>query len=90
MSNKRRTKHARIRMQQRAVSDTQIRLIETFGEYRYQKGGFHLANIPKKVLSELRSAIDKLSDVQAVFSESDELVTVMHKTRHTHKTDYAC
>jgi hypothetical protein len=77
-------------MQQRGISDTQIRLIEVFGEYRYQKGGFHLANIPEKVLSELRSAVDKLSNVQAVFSESEELITVMHETRNTHKTDYAC
>jgi len=90
MSNKRRTKHARKRMQQRAISDTQIRLIEMFGEYQYQKGGCHFANIPEKVLSELRSAVDKLSNVQAVFSESDELVTVMHETRRTHKTNYAC
>ena len=90
MTNKRHTKHARKRMQQRAISDTQVRLIEMFGEYRYQKGGCHLANIPEKILSELRSAVDKLSNVQAVFSESDELVTVMHETRNTHKTDYAC
>jgi hypothetical protein len=90
MINKRHTKHARKRMQQRAISDTQVRLIEMFGEYRYQKGGCHLANIPEKILSELRSAVDKLSNVQAVFSESDELITVMHETRSTHKTDYAC
>jgi len=90
MNNKSRTKHARRRMQQRAISDTQIRLIEMFGDYHYQKGGCHLANIPEKVLSELRVAVDKLSNVQAVFGESDQLITVMHETRHTHKTNYAC
>jgi hypothetical protein len=90
MISKRHTRHARKRMQQRAISDTQIRLIEMFGEYRYQKGGCHLANIPEKVLTELRAAVDKLSNVQAIYSDSDQLITVMHEIRNTHKTDYAC
>jgi hypothetical protein len=90
MTNKHRTKHACKRMQQRAISDTQIRLIEMFGDYHYQKGGCHLANIPEKVLTELRVAVDKLSNVQAIYSDSDQLITVMHETRTSHKTDYTC
>ena len=90
MISKRHTRHARKRMQQRAISDTQIRLIEMFGDYHYQKGGCYLANIPEKVLSELRMAVDKLNNVQAVFGQSNELITVMHETSHTRKTNYAC
>ena len=90
MTNKRHTTHASKRMQQRAISDTQIRLIEMFGDYHYQKCGYHLANIPEKVLSEIRTAVNKLSNVQAVFGESDKLITVMHETRRTRTTNYAC
>ena len=61
-----------------------------FGEYLYQKGGSYLARIPENELSRLRMALDKLGKVQAVFSESERLITVMHETRSTHKTDYAC
>ena len=90
MTNKRHTTHASKRMQQRAISDTQIRLIKMFGEYHYQKGGYHLANIPEKVVSDIRTALNKLSNVQAVFGESDKLITVMHETRRTRTTNYAC
>ncbi len=90
MNNKRRTKHASKRMQQRAINDTQVRLLEMFGVQYYQKGGSYLARVPHKVLSELRAAVDSLSSVQAVFSDSEQLITVMHETRRTHKTDYSC
>lgn len=90
MINKTHTLHARKRMQQRAISDTQILLIETFGEYHYQKGGCYIANIPEKTLLKLRSAVDRLSNVQAVYGNSDQLITVMHESRRTYKTNYAC
>ena len=90
MSKTNHTMHARKRMQQRAINETQIRLIEAFGEYHYQKGGDYVAHVPEQTLLELRRAIDKLSSVQAVYSGSNKLITVMHETRMTRKTQFTC
>ena len=53
------TQHAKKRMQQRAISDTQIKLIEMFGKGYYQTGGSTYSYIPEKALAELRKALDK-------------------------------
>lgn len=82
------TEHAKKRMQQRAISEIQIRLIQEFGQDQYQKGGENFAFIPEKVLAELRHAIDKLAKVRIVLGESDKVVTVMHEMRRVHKTQY--
>lgn len=82
------TAHAQKRMQQRAISEMQIRLIQTFGQYDYQKGGCSMAYIPEKVLAQLRHAINKLDDVAVVLGESDAVVTAMHKRHRIHKTQY--
>ena len=82
------TAHAQKRMQQRAISEMQIKLIEVFGESKYQKGGSYYAFMPDKVLVELRHAIDKLSKVAVVYGDSDKLVTVMHEKRRINKTQY--
>jgi hypothetical protein len=78
------TVHVDKRMQQRAVNQTQIELIEMFGDYKYQKGGSYYAFIPEKVLSELRHALDKINNVRAIYDGDDTLITVMHKTRRVH------
>jgi len=82
------TAHARKRMSQRAITEMQIRLIQEFGRYEYQKGGSTLAYIPVKVLAELRHAVNKLGDVAVVCGESDTVVTAMHKKERLHKTLY--
>ena len=50
------TQHAKKRMQQRGISELQIRLIREFGRYEYQKGGEDFAFMPEKTLVELRCA----------------------------------
>lgn len=80
------TTHAQRRMSQRAISEMQVRLIEEFGNYEYQKGGTHLAFIPEKCLADLRRAIDKLSGITVVLGECDKVVTTFHKNHRTHKT----
>lgn len=82
------TAHAQKRMQQRAISAMQIKLIEVFGESKYQKGGTYLASVPRKILVELRHAIDKLPKIAVVYGDSDKLVTVMHEKRRINKTQY--
>ncbi len=83
------TAHARQRMQQRAISELQIQLIEYFGVHQLQKGGENFSYIPQKALAELRTAIDKLANKAVVFSEEGKVITAMHKTRRIHTTDYA-
>ena len=88
MKNKYLTDHARKRMQQRAISPTQITLIEIFGEEKYQKGGTYTNKISKKMLSKLKHAIDKLQGVQIISSETGKIITTMHETRRTNTTDF--
>lgn len=76
-------------MQQRAISEIQVRLIQEFGQYEYQKGGEHIAYIPEKTLTELRHAIDKLRGLAIVSGESDCVVTAMHQQKSIRKTQYA-
>lgn len=83
------TAHARERMQQRAISELQVQLIEYFGVHRLQKGGSNLSYIPQKTLTELRRAIDKMADMAVVFGEGERVLTAMYKTRNIHTTDYA-
>lgn len=88
MRNKHLTDHAKKRMQQRAISTTQITLIEIFGEEKYQKGGTYTNKISSKVLSELKHAIDKLQGIQIISNETGKIITAMHETRRTNTTDY--
>lgn len=82
------TSHAKKRMQQRAISEMQVRLVQEFGQYQYQKGGDNFAFIPEKILADLRQAIDKLSKVAIVLGESDKVVTAMHQRCRIHTTRY--
>jgi len=82
------SEHAQRRLQQRAISDDMVRLIEAFGRYHYQKGGSEVAYIDSKRISELRKALDRVAGVQLVVSESNEVVTAMHQTRKTRTTRY--
>lgn len=82
------TEHAQKRMQQRAINELQIKLIQNFGVYQYQKGGENYGYIPEKILSDLRRAIDKISKVSVVFGDSDTVVTALHETRRVRKTQY--
>lgn len=83
------TAHARERMQQRAITELQVQLIEHFGVAEYQKGGTSLSHIPDKTLAQLRHAIDKLHGKVVVIANGETVVTAMHKTRRIHTTDYA-
>jgi hypothetical protein len=82
------TAHARKRMNQRSISEMQIKLIETFGEYAYQKGGSNIGYLTDRTLTELRQAIDNITKLRLVLGETDKIITVMHEKRRVHKTNY--
>jgi hypothetical protein len=83
------TKHASARMQQRAITDLQIRLIEVFGVGFFQKGGTEKLHINKEMLDRLRRAIDKLENVTLIVDEAGKIITAMHQTRKVRSTQYA-
>jgi hypothetical protein len=83
------TEHAQKRKQQRGISDLQVELIRTFGDDHYQKGGCSLSFISAKKLTQLRHALDKLSNVALVKAPSEDVVTIMHMERSINRTRYA-
>jgi len=89
VKNRNITSHARKRMNQRAINDVVVQLIETFGEFKYQKGGEHYAYVNEKTIAKLRKAVDKLSSARAIYGESDKLVTAFHQTRRVRATEYS-
>jgi hypothetical protein len=86
MAHPERTVHAAQRMQQRGISETLLRLIETFGEARYQKGGAEILEIREDDLKQLRQAIDRARNICLVKGEQDRVVTVMHRDRRIKAT----
>lgn len=82
------TRHAQNRMQQRAISELAIQLITLFGDDHYQKGGATLTYIPEKKARQLRSAIDRIAQLALIKGDQDKIVTVIHKHRKIHTTEY--
>jgi hypothetical protein len=82
------TEHAQRRKQQRGITDLQIELIRTFGDDHYQKGGCSLSYVSEKTLTQLRRALDNMSNVALVKETSERVVTVMHMGRRISKTRF--
>jgi hypothetical protein len=83
------TKHANQRCQQRGISELQVKLVSLFGDDHYQSGGATLSFIPRRRLSELRAAIDRLDAVALVKTPHEAVATVMHMDRPVRYTDFA-
>ena len=66
----------------------QIKLIETFGQYDYQKGGSHFAYLTDRTITELHQAIEHIAKLRLVLGEADKIITVMHEKCRVHKTNY--
>lgn len=88
MAHRECTEHAARRMQQRAINETVLRLIETFGEARYQKGGAEILEIREEELKQLRKAIDRAGNICVVKGDQDRVVTVMHRNRRIKATQF--
>lgn len=72
------SRHAKQRMDQRAINPLMVDLISLFGKTIYQKGGTEKQMIPRKKLKQLRQALDHLEDVSLVVAEDSTIITVMH------------
>lgn len=89
MKSRQITQHARTRMQQRAISELQVRLIQEFGQYAYQKGRAQFVYIPEKMLAELRHPVNKLVGMALVIGEEEKVITAMHQHQRITRTEYA-
>ena len=72
------TRHAAKRMQQRGINETVVRLLETFGQARYQKGGADVVLMTARDLGDLRRAVDRLDRICLIKGEGGRVITVMH------------
>lgn len=84
------TNHAKVRMQQRAISSEMLDKLLTFGELRFNGNGTEIVTFPKRVVKQLKTvlphrefvSLEKHLKMYAVLSTNDELVTVGYRTRH--------
>ena len=82
--------HAKVRMQQRAISAEMLDKLLTFGEVRFNGNGTEIVTFPKRVVRKLKTelphrefvSLEKHLKMYAVLSTNDELVTVGYRTRH--------
>lgn len=83
------TEHAQRRRQQRGISNLQLDLIRYFGDDCYQQGGCNLSFITERRISELRRALDQISNVAMVKGPAEEVIAVMHLNKRIGRTQYA-
>ena len=78
------THHAKARMQQRAINELMVQLIQAFGHDAQQSGNTAIRYIPRKRIKALRSAIDNIENVTLVETMEGTVITAMHQTRRIH------
>jgi len=82
------TRHAKERMQQRAISEMEVQLLQLFGEDHYQKGGSYVTYIHKDKYRQLREAVDRLQKKALIKSSDEVVITAMHLTEKVRITNY--
>jgi hypothetical protein len=86
------TKHAELRMKQRAINWSQVSAVLAFGEDHYHGNNTYYTCLSKKALKELTIKSKELKVVQEldklkhlfVVSAENSIVTVGFKTKHIH------
>ena len=84
------TEHAKIRMQQRAISAEMLDKLLEFGEIKFNGNGTEIVTFPKRIVKKLKTelphrefvSLEKHLKMYAVLTTDDELVTVGYRTRH--------
>jgi len=84
------TEHAKIRMQQRAISAEMLDKLLEFGEIKFNGNGTEIVTFPKRIVKKLKTelphrefvSLEKHLKIYAVLTTDDQLVTVGHRTRH--------
>ena len=79
------TRHARRRLQQRAIPEQMLPIVFSYGEEIYQKGGTYLYRLTdssvahiRRDLSHILNHLDSLSDSYFVESTDGKIITAGH------------
>lgn len=80
------TKHAEIRMSQRAISSTAIDFLYFYGEEEFQKGGtsklFFTEKMRKKAIKDMKQLLQILTNNKSYYcvinNNTDEIITTGH------------
>jgi len=83
------TEHAKIRMQQRAISQTMLDTLFDYGKTRFNGNGTEIVTFPKAAVRRLKGslpkemfvAIERHLNLYAVISTSGDVVTAGYRTR---------
>jgi len=83
------TEHAKIRMQQRAISREMLDTLFVYGKTRFNGNGTEIVTFPKTAIRRLRASlpkemyltIERHLDLYAVISRTGDLVTAGYRTR---------
>ena len=83
------SQHAKVRMQQRAISEDMIESFLDFGQVKFNGQGTEILTFPKKVVKNLRKELDhkvfarieRHLNLYAIMSSDGELITTGYRTK---------
>ena len=83
------SQHAKIRMQQRAISADMLESLLDFGQIKFNGQGTEILTFPKKVVKNLKKElnhkvfmkIDRHLNLYAIMSSDGELITTGYRTK---------
>ena len=83
------TEHAKIRMQQRAISQEMLDTLMDYGKTRFNGNGTEIVTFPKAAVKRLKAslpkkiyvAMERHLNIYAVISAAGDLVTTGYRTR---------
>jgi len=81
--------HAKVRMQQRAISEDMLESLLDFGQIRFNGQGTQILTFPKRVMKSLKKELDhkvfmkieRHLNLYAVMSSDGELITTGYRTK---------
>ena len=83
------SQHAKIRMQQRAISEDMLESLLDFGQVKFNGQGTEILTFPKKVVKNLKKElnhkvfkkIERHLNLYAIMSSDGELITTGYRTK---------
>jgi hypothetical protein len=81
--------HAKIRMQQRAISEEMLESLLDFGQVKFNGQGTEILTFPKRVIKNLKKELDhkmfmrieRHLNLYAIMSSDGELITTGYRTK---------
>ena len=83
------SQHAKVRMQQRAISEDMLESLLDFGQIRFNGQGTEILTFPKRVVKHLKKELDhkvfmkieRHLNLYAIMSSDGELITTGYRTK---------